>query len=514
MKKHFPSGFLAVVMSASMVLATTGCSSGNGHENSIPSKFANVETEESLNPAAMGPTGETRYSDLKKGTPAPSDPVSPGSKKNTEESGEKNTEESSEESSEEETESKGEGIPKELEVTISGDHFIGTSLGAEDFHILVKLDNDETLENPEGWWANPLELTGETNEINVGYKDLTTTVTVKATKDPNAPSPSGEGIVPTGGTYSYEQMASDLYNLSVTYPSLVSVNTAGVSADGRDIYFVNFGNAGAGRQIVICAGLRGSDYVMSQMVMKQLEYYCANYETGVYNDRTYRELFDSTCICVIPLANPDGAAVSQQGEAGLRNESLRSRLAGMFDSDTANGFNDYNYSNYLYHWKANANGVDLTRNFPAGWENSVERTAPSSGLYRGAVAGDQSETQSLIYLLNTMSNPLAAVNYQSGVTGVNWQYGKADQAIADLAQKVSSVTGCPLAGIPSSGESSGMNALSCGSPSGDFSGWCIHSRGIPSVTLEMGGSEAPLSSGSLDSLYGANRDLWAALAAE
>ncbi|MCR5742495.1 MAG: N-acetylmuramoyl-L-alanine amidase [Lachnospiraceae bacterium] len=79
-----------------------------------------------------------------------------------------------------------------ISAEVSGTHYIGSSLGAADFTIKVTMDDGSTLTNPPGWYAAPLELTGETTVITVGYKDITGTVTVTATEKPTTPATEPE----------------------------------------------------------------------------------------------------------------------------------------------------------------------------------------------------------------------------------------------------------------------------------------------------------------------------------
>ena len=75
-------------------------------------------------------------------------------------------------------------------------------------------------------------------------------------------------------------MENDLQLLAGYYPQYMTLDTAGVTADGRNLYVIYFGNQNASRQIFICAATHAREYMTAQLVMKQLEYYCAHYEDG------------------------------------------------------------------------------------------------------------------------------------------------------------------------------------------------------------------------------------------
>ena len=194
--------------------------------------------------------------------------------------------------------------------------------------------------------------------------------------------------------YSYQKMENDLQLLAGYYPQYMTLDTAGVTtADGRNLYVIYFGNQNASRQIFICAATHAREYMTAQLVMKQLEYYCAHYEDGSYNGTAYRDIFENTCFVIVPMVNPDGVSISQFGEEGLNREDLRQNLRAIYESDKNGGYTDEAYDTYLTRWKANGMGVDLNRNYSPGWESVTDRTAPSSGLYKGTQPGSEAESQ-------------------------------------------------------------------------------------------------------------------------
>ena len=227
--------------------------------------------------------------------------------------------------------------------------------------------------------------------------------------------------------YSYQKMENDLQLLAGYYPQYMTLDTAGVTtADGRNLYVIYFGNQNASRQIFICAATHAREYMTAQLVMKQLEYYCAHYEDGSYNGTAYRDIFENTCFVIVPMVNPDGVSISQFGEEGLNREDLRQNLRAIYESDKNGGYTDEAYDTYLTRWKANGMGVDLNRNYSPGWESVTDRTAPSSGLYKGTQPGSEAESQALMNIVDGLSNPLLAISYHSYGSLVYWQYGQAE----------------------------------------------------------------------------------------
>ena len=300
--------------------------------------------------------------------------------------------------------------------------------------------------------------------------------------------------------YSYQKMENDLQLLAGYYPQYMTLDTAGVTtADGRNLYVIYFGNQNASRQIFICAATHAREYMTAQLVMKQLEYYCAHYEDGSYNGTAYRDIFENTCFVIVPMVNPDGVSISQFGEEGLNREDLRQNLRAIYESDKNGGYTDEAYDTYLNRWKANGMGVDLNRNYSPGWESVTDRTAPSSGLYKGTQPGSEAESQALMNIVDGLSNPLLAISYHSYGSLVYWQYGQAEPLWSknqQLAAHVEALTTYYQAGY---------------SNEAGFSNWCVNVKGIPSVTIETGLVPTPLPLDQFELLWSQNKEMWAML---
>ncbi len=440
----------------------------------------------------------------------------------TEDTVEKTTEESTEVTTEATTEATTEettaATVQSVSASVNGTHYIGESLTVRDFTVTVNLSDGSTLTNPEGWAAAPLELTASSNVITVYYESVSTTIEVSAETAPETTTAAPTTAAPTTAAtttsstsylqvvdtstamYTYDSMVEDLNQLAAAYPDIIDLESAGTTADGRTIYVVYFGNRNASQQIFICAATHAREYMTAQLVMKQLEFYSGNYDTGTYNGRSFRDIFTETCFVVVPMVNPDGVSISQLGEAGIRDESLRANLRAIYESDVAHGYTTYDYAYYLVRWKANARGVDINRNFSPGWESVTDRSAPSSTFYKGTEPGSEAETQALMNLVNSMSNPLMVISYHSYGDLVYWQYGQSEplwSANQSLAQAISNLTGHYLAGY---------------SNEAGFSNWCVRVKGIRSVTVETGTVACPLPIEQFSKLWGQHQYTWTMLA--
>lgn len=342
------------------------------------------------------------------------------------------------------------------------------------------------------------EMSTEQNEVETQAEERTQipSAAVQAVAKPENP----DQIIDLSTTlYSYQKMEADLQLLAGYYPEYITLDVAGVTEDGRNIYVVYFGNKNASRQIFICAATHAREYMTAQLAMKQLEYYCAHYEDGSYNGVSYRDIFENTCFVLVPMVNPDGVSISQFGEEGLNREDLRENLRAIYSSDQNGGYTNDEYATYLTRWKANGVGVDLNRNYSPGWESVTDRTAPSSGLYKGTAPGSEAESQALMNIVNSLSNPLLALSYHSYGALVYWQYGQEEPLWSQnqqLAAHVEALTSYYQAGY---------------SNEAGFSNWCVNVKKIPSVTVETGSVPAPLPLDQFALLWSQNKEMWAML---
>ena len=184
---------------------------------------------------------------------------------------------------------------------------------------------------------------------------------------------SSEGeIVNPYRQYSYEQMCADISALEARYPELISVSVLGQSVEGRDIPVFRLGKGD--REIIICATMHAREYFCTNFVMYMTEQYCVSYNKNEwYAGLSYQEILDNVCFVIVPMLNPDGVNLAQNG---IENAQQKDKLEQMELVDT--GKNGY------YAWKANINGVDLNRNWPYYWAEDAEVKSPASANYNGS----------------------------------------------------------------------------------------------------------------------------------
>lgn len=243
----------------------------------------------------------------------------------------------------------------------------------------------------------------------------------------------------------------------------------GNSILGRDIYAVKIGD---GYPVgIVQYALHGREYITATLAFLHAK-------VGVFKGSMW----------LIPLANPDGALLSEKGISSVKDERIKERLLSL------NGKKDFSL------WKANARGVDLNVNFDAEWGKGKKNVRfPGGENYVGESPFSESETQALKNFTEEIQ-PDYTVSYHTKGEEIYWQFNQSVRTcIRDkrLAETLSLSTGYVLA---------------CAKGSvGGYKDWCIEKLQIPAFTIEAGRDECvhPLTKKTFqDALYKNRRALW------
>lgn len=305
-------------------------------------------------------------------------------------------------------------------------------------------------------------------------------------------------IVKPVDKYSYEQMEADIQSLKNTYGDKITVNIIGTSLDGRNIYDIILGNPEAEAQILMQGAIHAREYMTPLIMMNQLEYALAYYDTGNYNYKPVSAMLKKVAIHFVPMTNPDGVALSQFGLGGIRSEGLKQGIRDCYTRDISLGKTADSFEVYLTKWKANAAGVDLNSNFPFGW-NELTSTlkAPSSANYKGPAPLSEPESKALSSLADQYPWAIT-ISYHSQGQVIYWTTSSngAEMASNTLAESISVMTGYPM------DSSDGK---------GGFKDWMQSRTGapaVPGVTLEIGKTPCPVPFTEYPTVWKQNKGVW------
>lgn len=258
--------------------------------------------------------------------------------------------------------------------------------------------------------------------------------------------------------YTYEMMMDDIAALEQAYSDCLTVETIGTSELGKDIPVIRIGSADAENHILFHASVHGCEYVTTWLIMAMTDYWLDHGMLG-YGD---------VCYHIIPMVNPDGVAIAQTGQLTDAQKEIYYR-------DISLGYTDLSMSAYATVWKANGLGVDLNRNFDAGWGIVDGVTQPSYKLYAGEATFSASETRALRdYTLRYAFQ--ATLSFHTKGNVLYYMYGdnsNTNDLSLKLAEKIRDISGYVI-----------MNDY--GLDSAGYKDWAIDSLGIPSLTVEVG----------------------------
>lgn len=302
-----------------------------------------------------------------------------------------------------------------------------------------------------------------------------------------------EGVVDVSQQlYGYDDMRADLAALRERYPDLLALGSIGTTPDGREIPVAVAGNPDASVHFLIHASIHAREYMCTLLVMKQLEAFLSEYETG---DPALRDVV----FHVIPMANPDGVAISQQGPEAIADPALHEGLVRIYEREREAGNTDLSQRDYFSKWKANARGVDLNCNYDARWEDIGGPSDPSSSGYKGEAPESEPETQALARY--TREHRFAGtISYHAYGSGYFWDFGQQGalrEKTRRLAWLVQSVSGY----LP-------LEEILGGDSAGGYKDWAIEKMSIPSLTIEIGTTSCPMSIREFPSLWERNREIW------
>ncbi|MBQ6285215.1 MAG: hypothetical protein IJK67_02760 [Bacilli bacterium] len=188
---------------------------------------------------------------------------------------------------------------------------------------------------------------------------------------------------------------------------IVNVYIIGKSHDNRNIYDVEIGKGD--KILMLDANMHAAESANAPILTKFLIDILNDYEN---NDNEVVELLNKVKIVAIPCINPDGYEIYNFGVDYLNNKKL------WIYQDKDNVFFD--------HFKYNANGVDLNRNFPtqnAGlYYNeyklissvSLSKTTQRHTYFGGNTLGSEPEVRAVMYqILSHYKDTYAYVNIHS-----------------------------------------------------------------------------------------------------
>lgn len=261
---------------------------------------------------------------------------------------------------------------------------------------------------------------------------------------------------------SYETLTAGFLTLAQRY-TCAQYDSIGESICGRKIPVLRLGSGT--RRIVYCAGQRGTDLQTAELLYLFAEEYCRGFaERKSICSINIQYLSNTRTVYLLPILNPDGTVLAQTG-TDEKNPLAPTLVSSHGDA-------------HLY-YRGNARGVDLSRNFDAGYEMGAdmrEGARPVCGLHPES----EPETAAVCAFLRAHAPVDMLISFRSGAEKIGWDgSGGADAKQKTVAGILSRLTGYPLAAAEGSGEDG----------SGEADGlrdWFFKTFRTPAFTAECG----------------------------
>ena len=260
----------------------------------------------------------------------------------------------------------------------------------------------------------------------------------------------------------YSMMWKGIENLCKEYPEILSYSVYGKSTKGRSLPLVKMGT-GAKKGLIV-AGIHGTEHITTTYALRCIEDYCRAYVNGgKYGNYNLEDLFAKYTLYVVPNCNPDGSEIAHNGDSPLVSVT--------------------NFKRWEY--KANANGVNLNRNFPFYFEgiefydsSNNLITLPNNEYYKGPSGGSEIETKELMELCGEHSfSFMLSLHARGNITYWSDIITKdAGGITSGLCSKIQNVTGIVKTSSPTSKPSS---------YGGGFENWFRYTYQRPGICVEL-----------------------------
>ncbi|HYF75631.1 MAG TPA: M14 family zinc carboxypeptidase [Symbiobacteriaceae bacterium] len=271
------------------------------------------------------------------------------------------------------------------------------------------------------------------------------------------PAPSAPEAQPASipePLYTYDDLTGDVQRLAAQHPDLARLRTLGQTAYGRQIWALGLGTGPAA--VLIVGAHHGSEWMTAQLTATMAEDYAQAADADIREKAT---------VWFIPMLNPDGVTISQTGLAAFPPEAHAKLRAWNNGSDDFRG------------WKANAEGIDLNRQYPADWAHIVASPpGPTFSHFKGDEPLVAPEARAL-HDFTLELNPEIVLAYHSAGRVIYWHFHTWPEHVERdrrIAEQLAGLTGYAL--MPPEANPSG----------GGYKDWFVQTVGRPGFTQEIG----------------------------
>lgn len=233
-------------------------------------------------------------------------------------------------------------------------------------------------------------------------------------------------------TYSYSQMLRDILKMKSEYKKMIKVKNAGYSEEGRQLPVIILGTGKT--KIFMCGTHHAREYITSAYLMYTIDTLVQSAILGKsFGEYDIKKLLSKCTLHVMPMVNPDGTRLVQGGLRAVQNPQKVGSMKMVMPT--------------YPEWKANVNGVDLNRQYPALWEKkNVVVDEPASELFNGYQSASEPEVNTVMDYCR--KNPFnASVSFHTKGEIIYWADTNTERSIPQaksFAERIAGVCGYEL----------------------------------------------------------------------
>ncbi|GAA0604424.1 M14 family zinc carboxypeptidase [Kutzneria viridogrisea] len=306
-------------------------------------------------------------------------------------------------------------------------------------------------------------------------------------------SPSDEGETYYGGYHTVNAQYAHLDQVAQQHPDLASTVTYGQSwlkskgRGGYDLRAICITKKQTGDcqlnpnstkpRFFLMGQIHAREITTGDVAWRWIDYLSSSYST----DATIKKLLDTTEMWVVPIANPDGVDIVQQGGD---SPNLQRKNA-----NNSNGSN-CGFSGQI--------GVDLNRNYGTHWGGASTSSSPCNEVYKGPSQDSEVENTAMEKLFRNLwparrgtgtTDPAPAdtkgimmtMHSDASVVIFPWDYSATvhtgnDASLRAIGRQLGSITGYQY----------GQAGQVLYNASGSTDDWAYDKLGVASFTVEVG----------------------------
>lgn len=278
--------------------------------------------------------------------------------------------------------------------------------------------------------------------------------------------------------YGQMDVETEMKYLINDYSSFIQASVIGQSVMGKPLHCLKIGEGK--KEVFYSAGWHANEWLTTKLLMTFVSELLEHWSKGEkWHGYDLEQIFSATTLYVVPLVNPDGVELVQQGiypSHPFYNEVLQINKGSL----------------RFEHWSSNIRGVDLNHQWPAGWEKEAKESPkqPWPRHYSGRAPLTEPEAIAIHSLTKARDFAYVLAFHSQGQV-IYWGYQGLEPAESEAM-----VVRLSLA--------SSYVPIQTADSDGGYKDWFIQETNRPGFTIEVGVGTNPLPFHSFSEIWANN----------